>query len=157
MMALLALFFCFVSRSTNAHRFPHHLPAWYLFMHPSIQAILEWKVSLTGTTWVFIMCLMCGARVYRGYNASAYGSFGHLLNLICQVTKMLRVIAVEQSTVCFTADSMPRVWWSGSFSQSGLETKSLLNPPPREGRRLQTGWKSSQELTGGNWPEYVIG
>lgn len=92
---LYSLCFFLVSRSTNAHRFPHHLPAWYLFMHPSIQAILEWKVSLTGTTWVFIICLMCGARVYRGYNASAYGSFRHLLNLICQVTKMLRVIAVE--------------------------------------------------------------
>lgn len=151
-----SLRFFLVSRSTNAHRFPHHLPAWYLLMHPSIP-ILEWKGNLTGTTWVFIKCLMCGARVHRGYNASAYGSFRHLLNLICQVTKMLRVIAIEQSTVCFTADSLPRVWWSGSFSQSGLGTKSLLSPPPREGHRLQTGWKSSQELTGCNWPEYVIG
>lgn len=36
------------------------------------------------------------------------------------------------------------MWWSGSFSQSGLERRSLLIPPPREGGRLQTGWKSFQ-------------
>lgn len=124
-----------------------HTDSLITYQHDTYSCI---QVFLLG--WVFIRCLMCGARVYRGYNASAYGSFRHLLNLICQVTKMLRVIAVKQSTVCFTADSLPRVWWSGSFSQSGLETKSLLSPPPREGHRLQTGWKSSQELTGCNWP-----
>ena len=86
---------------------------------------------------------------------SGYGSFRHFLTLTCQVIKVLRVIAVEQSIFC--VDSRSRVWWSRLFSQSGLEKKSLLIPFAERGRQTTNWLEISQGLRGCNWPEYMIG
>lgn len=93
--------------------------------------------------------------LYTEYNFSAYGSLRRSLSLTCQVCKMLRFIAVEQSIFhCwFTAQSVV----VGIIFTEWIREKVIVNSSTERGGRLQTGWKSSLGLRASNWPEYVFG
>lgn len=73
---------------------------------------------------VFLELLWCCHQLYTVFQPRALLNISRtwsVNSLRCCESSLLR-------RVCFTAESLPRLWCSGSFSQSGLQTESLVSP-----------------------------